>query len=142
MSFVYTLKDIAPAVVTLAAYIREFRFQLIDWAPKLAGIDIPQIATQYYLDVEKEADQIWVDWLSQPGPGWKPQMRQFKLIKLPNDRIVPTDPRLGKAPIKAYIEDWEPPLGFFPILLKPLPQEPQIRRKICGRSIRIHPERG
>lgn len=141
MSFVYTLKGIAPAVVTLASYISEFRKQLIDWAVRPAGIDLPSIGQQLYIDVNEEANAIWIDWLTQPGPGWKPQMRQFKLIRLPDDRIVPTDPRLGTAPIKAYVEDWEPPVAFFPLLLKPLPQEPQIRRKICGRSIRVKAER-
>lgn len=149
MSKVYTDQNVHSAIASLGSYLIDFLDFLAARADnkKLAIgpvttikqlIDFvtgqPDSAAQQVLDV-------FTLWLQDPGPIWMgyPTPHQYKDLVFPTDRVV-----FNGKPEKKYAVEWIPPGEQFKLLLAPLPQEPQLRRRIKDwdggkRSIRIHP---
>lgn len=145
MSFVFGQKAIDSAFATTTGYIWEFYAQLESWQvlesylPSVGIYDILDILSGRFESPLSERRQMFYDWLQQRGENWYFKPPKYHLIE-----HEPKMERIGNEGNFYVNSDWPPPATFFRRNLTPLPQTPQVRKRIhCDgikRSIRIRSE--
>lgn len=120
MSQVITTAGVQRLFGDIVQYIGEFHGFLEASRIKLSGLTLPD----YSADIFSEENEIFFSWLAASNHEILSNVWKFH-------RFGPT-----------AIEDWPNPIEYLdrpdsPLRTVVLPQYPQVRRKVCGRSIRI-----
>lgn len=133
MSQVYDGNKLRPALYSTMSYAREFYGALDSQRLQVAGLKPAlDLIPGYEENYQKLKAQVFLHWLQTEDKDWTPETSYGGVFSTEYFHYTRT-----------FLDDWPPLLWWLfhapesTLGSAALPQFPQIRRRVCGRSIRI-----